>query len=287
MVNMFLGTTPISISEKFLIVLKELIKVDSIKQKDLEEITGIDKTTISEAISDLRRLGWCKNSVEINQEVCIRKTRINEINLFLGGWNSLIKTILVRPHDIILQGSIKYDNVQLGKALTSLSKREDVKLVISFMTNNTQYTLKTQHGSIIVYQHGNVVKFCIEGFILPLNPEDIIYLEDYILKGINTRFDNLCHILEPVLNQNKIVINHAYMLKEIHLGLLTKKNASRFLLTREIMKRIGLFSDKSIYNCDEIEGKGKLDEVVGKISAFINTCMEAKVDFTEGKHIQE
>lgn len=72
----------------------------------------------------------------------------------------------------------------------------------------------------------------------------------------------------------RIEVTDVIHLESLHVGILTKKNVSKNIYLKEKIKEFKMFSDKSIYNCDEIEASGELDLVLNKIKMMLNTLFE-------------
>jgi len=280
LISLFPETTPISLSEKHCRILKRLLEEDNLFQSELIKSMKIDKTTVSEIISDLKALGWCQIINYPNEKNYLRINKKKEIRLFLDNWDSLGKCIFLRPHNIILQGVVQFNEQEKINVITKLSQLEGVKLSPSYLKNNTQYSLYTPYGTITLFQKGTCIKFNLESFVLPLKKEDIEYMKDYIMNGINSRFINILNMIENVC-KGKIVISKSYCLKELHLGLISKKDIHKIMRVEDMLKQNRLISDNSIYGVDEIESKGDIDSVVGDISSFINDCIVNKIDFRQ------
>ena len=268
---LFPETSPICFTAKHFKVIDKLLKKEVILQKDLQKETGLDKTTISEIKSDLISLGWCK---EVNlyscKEISIELLKVREINAFVGRYKFLKQALFVRPHSIILKAILKEKPAHFIKAIESFSVNPNFRLIISDMRNNKQYTLKTDYGKATFNLNGNIVTFAITGFVLPILKEDLDLFEDYIIEGIQSRFLLLHFLLKEHFKPFRIEIFSCAYLKSLHLGIITKENVSKIVNIQDKIKDLAMFSDKSIYRCDEIEAKGKINEVLNKVQAMLN-----------------
>lgn len=279
--SLFPETPPILFTKNHFLILKKLTerKEGFYSQQKLGKLVGINKTTTSKVIKDLERLEWCiKTHSPGGNYLNVKISRKKEIECFLGQWDSLSKHILLRPHNITVGGLIENNQIGLAKAISKLSQKENLRLERSYMKNNTQYSIKSSHGTVVLYQHGKKIEFRIRGFVLPLKKEDLEYIKEYIEEGIEERTKKILEIITPILKNQKIEIKHSYILKKIHLGLIAKKNISKTLSMKKMIKESGLISDNSIYGCDEIEAKGKIDEVSCKISSFIYNLFDNKME---------
>jgi hypothetical protein len=272
---LFLETSPICLTLNHFICLDKLVAYQSILQKDLQMKTELDKTTISEIKTDFIKLGWCK---EINlgsgREICIEICKLNEIKAFLGQWKFLKHTLFVRPHKIKLRCLFKNKPEHFVKAIEAFTTHSDYRLVISYMNNNKEYTLETQYGKIIFFLNGNLIQFCVEGFVLPIRKEDVDILEDYIGEGIKERALAMHSLLKEHFKRFRIEIYDCIYLKSLHTGIVTKENVSKLLSLQGKIKDLGMFVDNSIYGCKEIEAKGKLDAVLNKVKVMLNDLLE-------------
>jgi len=274
-VGLFPETSPICLTPNHFICLDKLVAYQSILQKDLQKKTELDKTTISEVKADFIRLGWCK---EINlgsgREICIEICKLNEIKAFLGQWKFLKHTIFVRPHKIKLKGIFKDKPEHFTKAIEAFTTNPNYRVIISYMNNNKEYTLETLYGKIIFLLNGNIIQFCVDGFVLPITKEDVDVLEDYIGEGIKERALAMHSLLKEHFKKFRIEIYDCIYLKSLHTGIITKGNVSKLLSLRGKVEDLGMFVDNSIYSCKEIEAKGKLDVVLNKVKAMLNELFE-------------
>jgi len=275
--SLFPETPPILFTFKHFRVLDKLVARKEILQKDLLKATQLDKTTVSEIKSDLIRLGWCKDvDLGSGKEILIKLCKLNEIKSFIRHWKFLKQSMLVRPHSIILRAVLKEKPEHFIKAVKKLSLHPSYRLIISHMNNNEQYTLETEYGKVNFYLNGMMVIFYITGFILPVTEEDLDLLEEYITEGIQSRVLALHSLLKEHFEKFRIEIFDCIYLKSLHLGIITKKDVSKCIQIKNKMEELKMFCDESIYGCDEIEAKGKIDKVLNKVKVMLNELFELK-----------
>jgi hypothetical protein len=246
---------------------------EGILQKEMIKILGLNKTSLSEIKHDLIGLQWCKDvNLGSGKEITIKPCKINEIKQFLGQWQSIEQTISIRPHDIVAKSIFlnKPDNFEV--LVNKLTR--DYRVIISEMKNNKQYTVVTDYGKIIFYLKGKLIRFHVEGFILPISKDHVSSLEEYIYQGINERLLKLHSLMKEHFEEFRVEIMDTITLKSLHIGILTKKNVARVLSLHEDFKGYGLFKDKSIYGLEEYEVKGKVDLVLQRVTDFLNHIFE-------------
>jgi len=271
---LFPETSPILFSIKhFRFLEKCLSSPNGILQKHLVNSLGLDKTTISEVKQDIVKLGWCKEvALGSGKEVIVVPCKVDEIKMFLKGWDYVKQSIPVRPHDICARGIILNKPSHFEVVLERLTKTHHV--VISEMENNKRYTIKMDGGKVILKLKGNLIEFWVDGFILPILPKDVPLLEDYVLNGIEQRIFALQSALEEYFGKFRVSISNGIILKSLSTGVLVKSNVSKALGLSQELKELGLFRDSSVYGCDEFEVKGKIDEVFEKIVPALNLIFE-------------
>jgi hypothetical protein len=236
-------------------------------------LLNIDKTTISEIKSDFTRLGWCKDvDLGSGKEIKIELCKLNEIGAFLGQWQSTKHQIYVRPHSIKCR--VISDPLSEGfeKAINKLT--EKYRVIVSGMQNNKQYSVKTDYGTIILHLNGKIIDFWVEGFIIPIKKEDLDYFKDYITQGIESKVLEMHSIIKEHFHKSKVKVSDCIFLLSLHLGIVTKQNVSKIISFRDKIRDLGMFCDDSIYGCDEIEAKGKLDAVLNKVKVMLNELFE-------------
>lgn len=265
--SLFPETPPILWGYNHFVFLKKILPYKRMLQQDLIQKTGLNKTTLSEIKADLIKMGWCKDvDLGSGKEIMIKLCNLKEIKLFLGHWEFLKHAFFVRPHSIKARCLFKVKPEEnFEKAINRLSINKKWKLIISSMKNNKEYTLVTEYGKIILLQNSRLVQFLVEGFILPIRKEDIDKLEDYIVEGIQYKLLSMHNLIKEHLYNFKIEIFDIIYLRSLHMGIITKNNVSKIVHLKNKIRSLGMFVDKSIYDCDEIEAKGRLEEVLNKI----------------------
>lgn len=98
--SLFPQTPPIRWSECHSVVVdKMLMHPDGILQKNLVRKTGINKSTVSMVLTDLKKLGTV---IEVDlgsgKEIMLKSTRITELKSFLGQWQFIKQSAMLRPH---------------------------------------------------------------------------------------------------------------------------------------------------------------------------------------------
>ncbi len=281
MSNFFTGlfpeTPPISLTPKHLRLLKELLeRKEATSTKELIRTTKIDKTTFSEIKNDLMGLGWCSETSYGNgKEVFLKVSKIKEIYLFISRWQSLQRSLMVRPHHIIFKGLIVGDLLGLKEVISKMSQLQGIRLITSHMRNNSQSIITIEgYGKVIFLESSSLITIYIDDFILPIDVKNVSILEDYIIQLVLSRFDYIIGLVSPVLKGKLLTIHSAFSLSPIHLGIVTKEKVSKILSQCDLMADLGLFQDKSIGGCIETEAKGNLQTVTNKITAMISTYLE-------------
>jgi len=272
-IGLFPETPPTVLTHNHFRFLDKLAARREILQKDLIKSLDIDKTTISEIKSDFTRLGWCKDvDLGSGKEIKIELCKVNEIKSFLGQWQSTKHQVYVRPHSIKCR--VISDPLSEGfeKAINKLT--EKYRVIVSGMQNNKQYSVKTDYGTIILHLNGKIIDFWVEGFVIPIKKEDLDYFEDYIIRGIESKVLEMHSIIKEHFHKSKVKVGDCIYLKSLHIGIITKKNVSKIISLQNKINDLEMFCDDSIYNCDEIEAKGKLDSVLKKVKTMLGEFFE-------------
>ena len=235
-----------------------------ILQKEAGIKLGLNKKIISVVKSDLIRLGWLRDFRSITEKIIfIKPYCVNEIKIFLSRWKFLQRTVLVRPHRMLARGLIKSRPETLRKAVSSLSK--EYLVVPSFMKNNVEYSVFLPEGTVVFHERGEIIQFFVEGFILPVEPDDVYLLEDYIKLAMRSRLKNMVDIIQTHFSLCKIRMTGMVSVKEMHLGILIKKNAAKAVNICSQLKKYGLFPDDSVPGMDEYEAHGRVDAVLNRV----------------------
>lgn len=281
--SLFPETAPIQFTANhFRFISLLLSHSEGILQKKVVALLKIDKTTVSELKQDFLRLGWCKEvDLGSGKEVCLKVSRRYEVDVFLSGWLSARKTIPVRPHSILVKGSFEEKGSRFLYALHKLSQKYPVKIYP--INNNRKYTFETEYGSFTLMLKGNGITYWVDGFVLPIAKEDVHCLEEYVEKGICERVNAMHTIVKEHFGKSKITVSDVIILKELHMGILTKENVAVALNIFHSLKRTGLFKDASIDGLDEWEAAGQFGSVINRIKSALQTFFEKQAEQEEGE----
>ncbi len=286
--ELFLETPPINFTFLHGKVLKKLLTNKQVEQKTLITSLRSNKSSLSKVVDDLASLGWCREEYNgSRKEVSLKIHKQKEIKSFLDRWDSISKKILLRPHSIILNGLITYEEEGMNNFIRNIAQMEGVKYYPSYMKNNVQHNISLPEGNITTYASGNTIKISIENFILPLDKADLPYLIEYIMQGINYRFRSMLEFIEKYAGKCKIKVLSTFCLKNLHLGLITREDINKTLLMRRILKENNLIADNSIYGVKEVESHGPLEIVVSNIANFINECSNCDIPLLDCENVQD
>jgi hypothetical protein len=235
----------------------------------------LNKKTISVVKRDLIRLGWLRDIRDINEKtIFIKPCCLKEIRMFLSRWKFLQRTVLVRPHRMLARGLIKKGSDGLTNAIKSLSRKYLV--IPSFMKNNVEYSVFLPEGTAVFHEHGEVIQFFVEGFILPVGRDDIYLLEEYIKLAMRSRLKNMIDVVQDHFFPCKIQLMGLVTVKDLHAGILLKKDAARAVGIASQLKKYGLFPDDSVPGMDEFECHGRVDAVLNRIVGALTDYFSTK-----------
>jgi hypothetical protein len=272
---LFPQTPAICWMQNHFVFLNEMIlSPDGIGQGKMIKLLKTNKTTVSQIKNEFIKIGWCEDkyinknnkNIGISKIIAIKSGKIDDIKKFLASWNLVKQHIFVRPHKILIKCRFVNKPKNFHMQMEKLSK--PFKITISHMKNNKQYSIETEHGTIIFRLHGMFIEFFVSGIIIPVHFKEIGLLEQYILDVISDHFNKLLKLLEITCKERKIQMNidNVFFLKSIHLGILTEENIAKTLQIANELEDIGLDSDDSVYGCDEWEYKGNFHKVLEKVT---------------------
>jgi len=273
---LFPQTTPISITWRHLSYLNTLItNEDPILVKNMILMLETNKTTVSQIKNDLIKLCWVQErSIGLVHEVMLHPLRIGEVLSFLGVWQKMRRTIPVRPHAIRATTELLEAPKNLTDILEGISS--SARVIISPMNNNKMYSIETEWGTVIIRPLSRKIRvdFQVEGFILPIQKEDVTHLEQYIQTYVKHRILHMHHFIRSHLQIRGVIVSNIIVLKGLDLGILFKENVAEVLKINKTLKDRGIFKDHSIYGTDEIETCGTLNEVVARIVPLLNEAFK-------------
>lgn len=284
--SLFLQTPPVNFSHSHAKILALLLEYGDLEQREIKRITKINKTTVSESIQDLVKICWCTFTNNGIKVIHLIKCKKKEIFLFLERWKILSKCYLIRPHHLIMEALYHYnEESDLNDLFIKLSQNDKIKIKSHRIINNIEHNLVTRYGTItfyqpkeIAYDHYYKLKITLKNFVIPILKEDLEYMQEYINMGISKRKSKLFKMLNLSLIEEHLTIEKTFFLKNLHIGLIAKKDIHKTTEFENILKENKLICDDSIYGQDEIEAKRALEIISENLLQFIKMTQNAKIE---------
>ena len=276
----FPETSPASLGEKELEILRYILKKEYIYQTDLNKWEGFSKSVVSKAKSNLIRLGWIYTPTRKDRKniLILHYYKKEEIKVFLRQINELKRRILVRPHNIRMTKEFqpKVNQRLLRRVVERITKKHHVTQ--TNLRNDTKYSIHGRSGTIDIRLKSKKIVIYLKDFILPISHKDLDNLEDYINEGIDKRLTALSEEFEGFFCFSDIKFSNLTILNNFEIGIIEKTNANEALYFRNKMKELGMTCDKSVRGCDEFEIRGKLDEVLDTVTKFSQFVFQFRRD---------
>lgn len=240
-------------------------------QKELVRRLPLSPNKLSLAQQDLVRLGFLKcTDLGSGNELAVNPFRKEALKVFLRQYQFLGKAFFVRPHSLVFRGYFVKD-INISNLISVLSRAQDFRHVVSKMKNNVQHILITPHGQLIFNEKStgrHIVRCLIDGFVLPLQEEQIPLIEEYIITETTERFMHIQKLVEEALG-GKMIFQQVHSLEPLHIGVVLKEDIYKTLELQAAIRKAELDVDRSVRGCSEIEAKGSLSEAAARISDIL------------------